>query len=854
MKKIQIIKPSFHYLLLLPLMFFVSCHKDVSETKIVDTRIPGPEIVEQYDGDLTVLLTDLIGTPIPDATVYVYDQSLESNKEGIASFKNIPLDKTGTHVKALKEGYLFGSNIFHPTETENYIVVQMLPIQNLSTFNSTDNVAIEIQGGGQLQIESGTFEYPDGTPYNQEVSLFSYYINPEQTNYGQQLPGDHTGIAKNGSTKALEIMSSVAVFAYDQEGADLQIKDGKTIALYAPVSADKVDLLPETMSSWNFDENLTTWTEADVAFRDDQSVLMDIQSLGFWSCARASNFKYLKGRVQGSNGRNMSHITVQLESDFSVGATLTDGNGSFYLKVPEQKDMKLQLTHPACNEILYQENVEALSNDFELEDIIINTSDVPTLSGFINCNSEAVTNGLVYCKTAYYTYVIEADEQGQFSLFLLEALCDNTLEFELYGIDQSTDDESVELTYSYAEGNDLIVDVCADCNFQINVTDEILDYCDLLVQLTVNVQSGSGDYSYNWEDGSSGISVTVTENEDFCITVTDNVTMCQVTGCKSFIAPDQLLPGSISKQMIDCYNFGSLDIEMVGGKLPYNFSWTGPGGFVSNEAVVSDLSEEGTYVYVVTDGNDCTYEGYEVVENIAVDIDLNVSTTDFNNVICDDEPKILFLDCASCGVDLSTAEWILPDGSNYTGQELNADLAGIYQVTFNSLNCFAEGSIQLQKADFNEPIIDYNCLGNGNYEPYVTNLESGYSAEFPILTAELMIYEFNLFVNAEYTINSPYASCSKTFDLDLPRFDGMSIEAVNHTSCDTCDDGSINLIIDAQNCSNCIFEDYYIYREEDLLTDLKIQNSQNNLEAGNYYVVAKSEEGCILNSFSVIIE
>lgn len=835
-------------------MLFSSCHKDINESKIVDTRIPGPEIVNQFDGDLTVLLTDLGGVPIPNADIYVYDNTGVSDKEGVAVFKNIPLDKTGTHVKALREGYLFGSVTFNPTGLENFVVVKMLPIQNMATFNSSDNVSISIQGGGEIKIEPGIFEYSDGTVYNGEISLLSQNFDTEGSDYTHSIPGDHTGLAINGSTKALEMHSTVAVFAFDEEGASLFIGEDKSIIISMPVNDIKFDLVPETIQAWSYNEVAASWMEKEIAFKDENSYLLEVNNLGFWACAKSSNFKNLTGRVLSSSGKGLSHLTVILRNEFSVATAFTDSEGKFYTKVPEGIEMTIEVSHPACGDPLYFEKVESLSNAYELEDIVLNTDGIQDIIGFINCNMESVPNGLVYCKTDYYTYVLQADENGLFNIFLAEAICNSELQIQVFGLDPDNEKESVTSSYEYNTLSDLYIDVCADCAFQISVEDEILDNCDLLVELTVTATQGSGDYSYKWEDGSAGQSVTVTENQEFCLTVTDNVTGCEVTGCKSFVAPDELLGNTGAVEMIDCDNYGFIEINMSGGKLPHNFIWAGPSAYSNDVPVISDLIVPGTYVYTVTDGNGCTFEGAEIIEDFSANFALDVYTADLNNVICDENSKMLFLNCGGCGLDLSNAIWELPGGGFETGSEIVADEAGIYQVSFSALNCYAEGSIQLQKAIFDEPVVEFNCIGDGNYEPVVTNLQSGFSDSWSIIEEEELILEFESQSFAELIINSPYASCSKNYQIELPQFNGFNLVSANNTSCDVCADGSINIEIDEQNCSSCVFEDYYIYRGDNFETDLKLENSQENLEEGIYYVVAKSAEGCILNSLVVFIE
>jgi hypothetical protein len=188
------------------------------------------------------------------------------------------------------------------------------------------------------------------------------------------------------------------------------------------------------------------------------------------------------------------------------------------------------------------------------------------------------------------------------------------------------------------------------------------------------------------------------------------------------------------------------------------------------------------------------------------------------------------------------------------GPEIIADLAGIYYVSSNTLNCEYAGSFQVQKTEFIDPIVEYGCYGIGDLSIEVINIEPGFTLSYPEIPYEVLVYEYETINDFNYEIHSPYPSCTKIFTYELPFFEGLTISSISEPSCDTCADGQIILDIDESNCIDCTFEDYYIYKLGNLEEDLKNDNMEGILSSGKYYIVAKSEEGCVINSKQIIME
>lgn len=131
------------------------------------------------------------------------------------------------------------------------------------------------------------------------------------------------------------------------------------------------------------------------------------------------------------------------------------------------------------------------------------------------------------------------------------------------------------------------------------------------------IQGGLPPYSYKWDNGSTGISVSDFYNNINSVTVTDSKN-CAAKFFTNITPPDTIklsfdvvdvTPGNID---------GSILVSTTGGLAPYTYKWTEglTGQFIEN--LVS-----GTYCVTVTDFNGCTSVGCTEVKNKVSTINLS---------------------------------------------------------------------------------------------------------------------------------------------------------------------------------------------------------------------------------------
>src|SRR5690606_4015350 len=179
--------------------------------------------------------------------------------------------------------------------------------------------------------------------------------------------------------------------------------------------------------------------------------------------------------------------------------------------------------------------------------------------------------------------------------------------------------------------------------------------------IELQISGGTPDYTISWT-GPSGFVSTDQDISDlfagsYAVEVTDE-NGCVIAALFEVNEPDLLeLDADITDNLCAGQSIGAIDLTVTGGKAPYTFEWTGPGGFVSDQQNISGLAE-GSYTVQVTDDNGCQQAGiFEVGETNPIELELTPTM-----LTCpDDNNGAVALDISG-GTPDYTVLWTGPDG------------------------------------------------------------------------------------------------------------------------------------------------------------------------------------------------
>jgi gliding motility-associated-like protein len=201
------------------------------------------------------------------------------------------------------------------------------------------------------------------------------------------------------------------------------------------------------------------------------------------------------------------------------------------------------------------------------------------------------------------------------------------------------------------------------------------------------VTGGVQPYSYVWSNGAISEDIGGLGVGNYTLSVTD-ANGCIYAVDESLTAPT-VLELSLEIDSVSCYGFsdGSIDLTVIGGATPYNFTW-------SNGATTEDISTltQNEYHVTVVDANGCFNRIYGNVEQ--------PDTILITGIITD--PSCFGFTNGS--INTSVTGGTLPyaySWSNSTSQSDPTDLvAGMYELTLMDINgCVAQQEFVLDQPD-----------------------------------------------------------------------------------------------------------------------------------------------------------
>ncbi len=215
---------------------------------------------------------------------------------------------------------------------------------------------------------------------------------------------------------------------------------------------------------------------------------------------------------------------------------------------------------------------------------------------------------------------------------------------------------------------------------------------------TVTASGGTGPYSYQWNTTPPLTSAMATGlAAGTWQVVVQDANGCSTNASAILTAPSPLATTATLVPAL-CHGAanGAIDLETTGGTEPYNWSWTGPGGYTASTQSITSIAAGG-YSLVVTDANGCVLNRSFNVNEPGL-FDVSATTTTYGNA------QVSCPTSADGTIDLTVTgamppylfEWTGPNGFSSTLEDPAGLVAGTYQVTITDANeCTASLAVEL---------------------------------------------------------------------------------------------------------------------------------------------------------------
>ena len=252
--------------------------------------------------------------------------------------------------------------------------------------------------------------------------------------------------------------------------------------------------------------------------------------------------------------------------------------------------------------------------------------------------------------------------------------------------------------------------------------------------IDLSVTGGSDSYTYLWSNGEITQDISGLVAGTYSVVITES-NGCAVTGNTSFmiVEPAIALATTITSPHtdVDCFGnqTGSATVEVIGGTLPYTYSWNDGGS--QNTATATNLAA-GEYTVTVTDanGNGCVSSATVIITEPEV---LAASITSQTNVGCFGTNT----GSATVGTTGGTEpyEYLWNDGLAQITATANNLEVGDYMVTITDANgCTTTATVSITESDATVATgTQDNVLCNGGADGAIDLSVSGGSGSYTYL-------------------------------------------------------------------------------------------------------------------------
>ncbi len=190
-------------------------------------------------------------------------------------------------------------------------------------------------------------------------------------------------------------------------------------------------------------------------------------------------------------------------------------------------------------------------------------------------------------------------------------------------------------------------------------------------QITATTQGGLPPFTYSWNNGSTGPSITGLPGGTYCLSVTD-FKGCIATACAQINVPLPMT-ATATGNPVSCGGAcdGSATVTAQGGTTPYSYAWNSlPPQQLQNATYLC----AGNYIVTVTDNKGCTVTANTTVPNTTTVI---ITLDALNNVQCFGAANGSILLTSTGGQPPLSFAW-----SNSVNTEDNTNLGpGVYTIT-----------------------------------------------------------------------------------------------------------------------------------------------------------------------------
>lgn len=359
----------------------VSCKKEESDASNNNTNNTNP--TPTFSTYLCGTVIDREGSALQGAIVKFGNETAITNGYGYFSFGNVTTGER-CYVNVSRESYFeTGLGVF--TDANGITNMRIVMTDNLpDTFISgASGGTVNLTSGASVVLPAGGIAYEDGTIYTGNVNVAVDYLNPDDPNFPQIIPGgDLRGIASNGDQMQLISYGMLMVELTDVSGVELNLAPSFTATVNLPVPSSMSANAPASIPSWHFNEDTGYWEETGVLILTGDIYTGSVSHFSTVNGDVPLPIARVTGHVVDCNGEPLSGIAVVVGQSIAY----TDLQGTFETNTPTNTILEVHVSEPLIGLTSSSVTTPEL-NDGQLYNVgILQTQCPGYVTGSITCD------------------------------------------------------------------------------------------------------------------------------------------------------------------------------------------------------------------------------------------------------------------------------------------------------------------------------------------------------------------------------------------------------------------------------------------------------------------------------------
>ncbi|QHS61732.1 carboxypeptidase-like regulatory domain-containing protein [Chitinophaga agri] len=309
--------------------------------------------------------------PVQAARVSGGGTTAVTDVNGYFLLQNIRSLDDATVVSVEKAGYFKSSRTLMVREEQLHYIQLELLLQNETPVNNSTGDIIPFPEG-TLTFPANSVVTAGSQPYGGQVTVRSIYVNPENSTFSDQMPGDLRGINDQGKQVLLRPFSMIVFQLEDDGGTALLVDPTKPVSFRIMIPGSLLSSAPNEIPLWHFDTGTGLWQQEGTATREGNDYAATANKPGYWLCATTLPQIVLTALVKDQEGNPVPNlrITILTKQDLVPAFAFTAGDGIYYGKVPSGKPLILTVTDN-CDNVLRQQEIGPLNTSSAIDNISV---------------------------------------------------------------------------------------------------------------------------------------------------------------------------------------------------------------------------------------------------------------------------------------------------------------------------------------------------------------------------------------------------------------------------------------------------------------------------------------------------